>query len=98
MGIPTHEKGAVDLVLFAIVANRLGNGEDVIFVETAPEGASAMSGSAEADTLFGDLGIGMKQIIVAEKTGKVDEIIGWNGVPGKWMWHMISFWIDEIAD
>lgn len=51
MGVHAHEQRAVDAFLAAVIADRLGGGEDVPLVEAALERGTAMPGGAERHLL-----------------------------------------------
>ena len=60
-------------MFYAEDADRLGDGQDVIFVEAFVEGGSTMSRRAEFDLLCGDRWIRNPSIIGFDQVGNVDQ-------------------------
>ena len=53
MGVLAEKERAADAGLQPVFGDRLGNGQDVRFVETALEGRAVMAAGAEGDALSG---------------------------------------------
>ena len=58
----------------AVVADGLGDGGDVVFVEGGVEGAAAMAGGSEGDALGGDGGVGVERVVGGDETREVDQV------------------------
>src|SRR6185369_2760712 len=77
------EERAVDPLLRAIAADRLGDGEDVLLVEARLQRRSPVPGSAERDALRGDGGVRHLGEIGADELGDVDEHRRRSGLTGE---------------
>ena len=80
MGILAEKQRTVDALRGAIVADRLGDGEDVVAVETAVQRAAAMAAGAEAHPLGGILHIRFALAVVALKRIDVDQAVCGRGL------------------
>ena len=59
MAVPAKEKGAIDSGGLAMAADRLGDRQDMVFIEGGIEGRAAMTGCAKADALGSNRRIGL---------------------------------------
>ena len=75
MGVLGEEEGAGD-VLLAVVADGLGDGGDVVFVEGGGEGAAAMAGGSEGYALGGDRRVWVEGVVGSDQAGEIDQIRG----------------------
>ena len=71
MGVDADEKRAVDSLLPAVDAGRLGDGEDVLFVERTLERCAAVARRSERDALRRAGGIGLQRVVVRHQPGNV---------------------------
>ena len=85
MGIDAHEERARDALGAAIVANRLGRGEDVGFVEALAERGASVTGGPEAHTLRRLGRVGTFVEVSPEKRVDVDQHLRRRGLPSKRM-------------
>src|SRR6185503_11096882 len=77
MGVDPDEERTVDPLLLAMQADRLGDGEDVLFVEGACARGPAMPRGPECDFLRGRGGIGSEGVVVRHQSGNVFENRFW---------------------
>ena len=73
MGIDAEKQRAVDAVRAPIIADRLGDRQNVRFVERARRTKSPMSRGAEGDTFGGDGEVRKIRIIRADESRHVNE-------------------------
>ena len=85
MGILAEKERPGDTTPGAILANRLGDGEDVCFGEGALEWGSAVTACPEADPLGRIFGIGLPLVVVTLQPRHVDQQLWWSGLAGEWM-------------
>jgi hypothetical protein len=76
MSIDPEEQGTVDIVLFAVLADRLRNGENVPFIETAIQCGAAMSGSSEHNPLRGPVRVGDTSVVGSDKPWHIHQHLG----------------------
>ena len=76
VGVFGEEERAEGVLGGTVFDDSLGDGGDVIVVEAGGEGAAAMAGGAEGDTLGGDVGVGMQGVVRGDEAGDVDQIGG----------------------
>ena len=74
MGVHPHEEDPVDARLGAVVADRLGDSEDMGFVEAVGEGGAAVSGGAEGDALGLNRRVGHAGVVGGNQFGNIDQI------------------------
>ncbi len=74
VGVLGEEEGAGDGLLLAIVADGLGDGGDVVFVEGGGEGAAAMAGGSEGYALGGDRRVGVEGVVGRDEAGEIDQV------------------------
>ena len=72
----------VNTLAAPIVANGLGDGENVGFRERAVEGGAAVTAGAEADELVRVREVGLTVVIVALELVEVDQQLGGRGLSG----------------
>ena len=68
-----HVERAVDALASPVVADRLGDGQDVGLGERAAQRRAAVPAGAEADQLVGVAHVGLALVILAFEPGHVDE-------------------------
>lgn len=73
VGVHAEEDWTANALLSAVVANGLGDGEDMIFVERGGGGASAVTGGTESDEVVDIARVGFAGIEVAGEAWEVDE-------------------------
>ena len=73
VGVDPHEERTIDAVLRTIETDRLGDGEDVLFVERALDGCSAVARGPERDPLRGDRGVGLERVVRRHESRNVGE-------------------------
>ena len=73
MRIDAEEQRTVDLLLLAVQANRLADGQDVRFVERLVECGAAMPGGAERHPLRRHRRVGLSRVIGGDEFGDVDQ-------------------------
>src|ERR1700688_4449149 len=73
MRIHPEKERTIDLLLFPIEANRLGDGEDVVFIKTFLQRGTAMSRSAEFNSLSGQRGIWDARIVGIDEIRNVNK-------------------------
>ena len=82
MGIDPQEQRPVNVLEFAVIANRLSDGQDVPLVERHVESGSAMAGRTEDNPLSGIARIGPQLVIVCDELRDVNKN-GWvSRLPG----------------
>ena len=74
MGVDTQEERTVGLLLSAVEANGLGDGQDVPLVERAIEGRATVTRGAKGNPLLRNLGIGALFIIGGDQLWYVDQV------------------------
>ena len=77
MGIDSQIKWSGYLLLFTVQANRLGNREDMPFIERAVERRTAMPGGAEGNPLRRDCKIGHLGEVRGDESRHVDQNFRW---------------------
>ena len=73
MRVLAHVNGAVNPVSSPVVADGLGNGQDMGLGKRAVEGGPPVSTGAEADKLVGIAQIGLAPIVFLLELGDVDQ-------------------------
>jgi hypothetical protein len=73
VGVHAQEERSVDVVLLSILTDRLGDGQDVRFVEGPLEGRATMARGAKRHAMFRHGGIGTLGIIGRHQPGKVHQ-------------------------
>ena len=75
--IDAEKQRTRDVLLGAILANRLGNREDVPFVESPLERRAAMPRGAERHALRWHSGIGHLRVVSGDEPRHIDQYSGW---------------------
>ena len=73
VGVLAHVERAVDALAAPVFADRLGDREDVRFVERAAQRRAAVSAGAEAHDLLGILDVGHALEVFALEPGGIDQ-------------------------
>jgi len=79
-----HEERAVDPAAAAVVADGLGDRQDVRLGEGAPGGRPAVAAGAEADELVGVVHVRTAVVVLPLEPGRVDEQPGRGGLAREW--------------
>src|SRR5208283_4160037 len=74
MRVHPEVERTVDILTFAIEANRLADRQDVRFVERAVERGAAMPRGAERDSLRGIVGVGLAGEVSGDQTRNIDQL------------------------
>ena len=82
VGVLAQVERPVDALLAPVVADRLGDREDVRFRERAPQRRAAVAAGAEAHTLRGVLEVGRARVVLALELGHVDQHVLRRGLAG----------------
>ena len=82
MGVLGEKERAGDALCFAVVADGLGDGGDVIVIEGGEEGVAAVTGGSEGDALGGYGGVGVQGVVGSDEAGNIDEVGGEWGLAG----------------
>ncbi len=82
VGVLRQEQRPGDAIGPAIVDDGLGDGGDVVVVETRQEGRPAMTGGSEGDALRGNGRVRMQRIVGGNKARNVDEGVGCGELAG----------------
>jgi hypothetical protein len=77
-----EEEGAGGVLGGAVLDDGLGDGGDVVVVEGGGEGAAAMAGGAEGDTLSRHGGVGVQGVVGGDEAGDIDQIFGQGRLSG----------------
>ena len=90
--VNAEKQWAGNALLCAIQANRLGDREDVPFVERQLERRTSMAGRAKRHPLFRHRGVGNVGIVRREEPRHIDEDSRWRRLARKWTdLHDVSF-------
>jgi hypothetical protein len=73
MRVLPHIERTINTVSAPVVADRLSDGEDMGFAKGPAKRRAAVPAGAEGDALFGVVGIGAARVIIALKTGEIDQ-------------------------
>lgn len=76
VGVCGEEERAGGALLLAVVADGLGDSEDVVFVERGGHGRAAVAGGAEGDALGGDGDVGLQRVVIGDQARDVGEMGG----------------------
>jgi hypothetical protein len=87
VGVLADEERAVVALGGAVLADRLGGGEDVRLVEGGVEGGPAVTGGAEGDLLRRLGRIGVDRVVGGDERGDVDQVVGRCGFSGAGVGH-----------
>jgi hypothetical protein len=79
VGVAPDVQGAVDATSRAVVADRLGDGQDVRLVEPAAQRRAAVPARAEAHALRAIGELGLARVVLASKRADIDEKVGGSG-------------------
>ncbi len=85
-----RKSGPVDARLLAVLADGLGDRQDVGLVEAAPQRRAAVAGGAEGDALGRVARIGLLRGVPAQQVGHVDQEFAGGGLAGEGMDHARS--------
>ena len=84
MRVNTNKKRAVRFLLFPILANGLGDGQNVALVEGPLEGRSAMAGSAKGHPLRRNRWIGQISVISGNQPRHINQDFSRGGFSRQW--------------
>ena len=76
VGVAADEQRSVVPLLAAVVADRLGGGQDVGLVERGLQAGAAVAAGAERDLLVDVLGVRHPGVVGGDEVGDVDEVAG----------------------
>ena len=82
VGVAADEQWSVVALLAAVVADRLGRGEDVCLVERGLQARPAVPGRPEGHLLVEVLRIGLARVVGGDQRRDVDEVGGLGGLSG----------------
>ena len=85
MGILTHEQRPGDLLARAVLADRLGDRQNMRFVQTRGQRTAAMAAGAEANQLRRVVDVRLTLVIGLLQCRHVDQYIDRRRLAGKWM-------------
>jgi hypothetical protein len=74
VGVTGKEQRPVGTGPGPVVADRLGDGTDVIVVEASPQARPSVPGGPERHALIGNGRIGMLAVVRGDETSDVDEV------------------------
>ena len=83
MRVDTDQQRAVDTRAPAITADRLGDGEDMPFVEGPVQGRTAVARGAEGYSLRGDARVGTVAVVIGDEARRINEAAGRGRFTGK---------------
>ena len=76
VGVATNEKRTIEALVGSVVDNRLGDRNDVCFIELAIECATAVSGGTKRHPLIGACGIRFNVVIRRNQRINIGEVFG----------------------
>ena len=85
VAVGADEQRPVGALLGAVLADGLGDGQDVVPVEGGVQARPAVPGGAEDDPLVGDGDVGMQVLVGRENGVDVDEIAGLSRLSCAWI-------------
>lgn len=89
--IPAHEQRAGDAVLFAVIADGLGDGMDVAFVEGLFQRGATVPGCTKGHTLRSLVRIGGFRVVGTDERGNIFQCLGRRQLAGMGMYcHDVS--------
>jgi hypothetical protein len=85
MRIHADKQGAVDAFAAAVIADRLADGEDMLFVEGTLDGRSAVAGGAKGNLMRRVAGIRLVRKVRRHETREVLQQLTGSRFAGEWM-------------
>ena len=93
MRVHADEQRTGDALCAAILAERLADRQDVIFVEAVLERRAAMAGCAKSDRVGGVAGVRLVDVIRGNEAGNVGQDVARRGLAGQGMErHEVPLW------